>query len=304
MQAQSIFVTGATGVIGRRVVPELVRRGHRVTAVGRSPEKRAALERMGATAVALDMYDIAAATRALAAHDTVINLATHIPASSFKMLFRRSWRENDRVRREGSAALVSAALAAGVTRFIQESFAPTYEDGGAAWIDEQWRVRPVAYNQSVLDAERSAERFSSGGGTGVVLRFAAFYGPDPLLRAMVDVVRKGWCPLPGKPDAYISSIAHEDAASATIAAIDLPGGIYNVCDDEPLTRRAWANALASAAGAKPPKLMPAWIGRMTSLLELLSRSERMSNQKLRAASGWAPRWRSAAVGLPAAVAEL
>src|SRR5438128_700094 len=111
MNGQSIFVTGATGAVGRLVVPDLIRRGHRVTAVGRTAEKRSELERMGATAVSIDMYDVATTTKALVGHDAVINLATHMPPSSFRMLFRRSWRENDRVRREGSAALAQAATA-------------------------------------------------------------------------------------------------------------------------------------------------------------------------------------------------
>ena len=103
-----IFMTGATGVVGRRAVPLLVQQGHRVTAVGRTPEKRAALERMGAEPVALDLLDRSAAGRAVGGHDAVVNLATHIPSST-KMFFRASWRENDRVRREGSATLADAA---------------------------------------------------------------------------------------------------------------------------------------------------------------------------------------------------
>lgn len=299
-----MFVTGATGVIGRHVVPDLVRQGHRVTAVGRSAEKRRELERVGATAVALDMYDVAAATRALAGHDVVINLATHMPASTFKMMFRRAWRENDRVRREGSAALAEAALRAGVKRFIQESFAPMYDENGDAWIDERGALRPVAYNLSTLDAERSADRFTRAGGIGVVLRFAGFYGPDAILADMVKMARRGWFALPGSPDAYWSSIAHADAASATIAALSVGPGVYNACDDEPLTRHQWAEALAAAVGVQRLRLMPAWIGRVSPLFELLSRSERMSNRKLRTESGWAPRWPSAREGLQAAVSAL
>jgi nucleoside-diphosphate-sugar epimerase len=137
---RSVFVTGATGVIGRRVVPQLVALGHRVTAIGRAAEKRAWLETAGARAVALDLVDAGALQQALAGQDVVINLATHMPSSTFKMLLPWSWKENDRVRREGSAALADAALAAGVSRFIQESFAPVYEGGGERWIDETWPV--------------------------------------------------------------------------------------------------------------------------------------------------------------------
>src|SRR5215213_10296471 len=166
-----IFVTGATGVIGRRVVPLLIHHGHRVTAAARSADKRAGLERLGATAVAADLFDVAALRRILQGHDTVINLATHMPSSSIGMLLPWSWRENDRVRREGSAALVDASLAAGVGRFVQESFAPIYEDGGDRWIGEEWPLRPAPYNRTVLDAEGSTARFGAAGGAGVVLRF-------------------------------------------------------------------------------------------------------------------------------------
>jgi nucleoside-diphosphate-sugar epimerase len=305
-----ILVTGATGVIGRRVVPLLLARGDQVSAVGRNPAKLAPLTKAGATPLTLDLFDASAVRRAVDGHDVVINLATHMPSSTFKMMFARSWRENDRVRREGSALLVDAALAAGVGRFIQESFAPVYDDHGDQWIDEQWSLRPVSYNRTVLDAEGAAARFSAGGGTGVVLRFAGFYGPDALLGDLLKVVRRGWSPIPGRSDAYWSAVSHDDAAAAVVAAVSVPAGIYNVCDDEPLTRRELADALARAANARaanarPPRLMPSWVaGLGGTTMELLSRSQRMSNAKLKAASTWAPRWANARDGLFHAAREL
>jgi nucleoside-diphosphate-sugar epimerase len=221
------------------------------------------------------------------------------------MMLPWAWRENDRVRREGSAVLAAAARDAGVERFVQESFAPVYEEGGDRWLDESWPQRPTRYNRTVLDAERSAARFAEGGGVGVVLRFAGFYGPDAFLRDMTDVVRRGWSPLPGRASAYWSSLSHEDAADAAVAALDLPGGAWNVCDDEPLTRREWVDVLAACVGAPPPRLMPPWLAALGgSAVELLSRSQRMSNAKLRGASGWAPRWPSARQGLREAVRGL
>jgi len=305
MSAVRVLITGATGVVGRLAIPQLLARGHWVTAVGRTPEKRAALTVLGADAVALDIFDADSARRAMAGHDAVINLATHMPSSTFRMLLPWAWRENDRVRREGSAALAQGALAAGVSRFIQESFAPVYEDGGAQWIEEEWPQRPAPYNRTVIDAERSAARFTSAGGVGVVLRFAGFYGPDPFLRDMVGVVRRGWGPLVGRAGAYWSSVSHEDAASAVVAALELPPGIYNVCDDEPLTRREWVDALADAAGAPRPRLVPGWAAAVGGAsLELLSRSQRMTNAKLKSASTWTPRWRTAREVLRAAVGML
>lgn len=299
-----IFVTGATGVVGRRVVPQLVSMGHEVTAVGRTPAKRASLASMGATAVALDLFDHAAVREALRGHEVIINLATHIPSSSGRMMLPWAWRENDRLRRDASAVLVRAAAEVGATRFIQESYAPIYEDGGYDWIDEAHAQRPTRFNRTVLDAERSAARFSDGGGTAVVLRFAGFYGPDRLLQDMIDAVRRGWAPFPGAPDAYWSSVSHEDAARAVITALDVPAGTYNVCDDVPLTRRQWADALARAVGTRPPRLMPVWLRRLGGVMELLARSQRMSHAKLTAVSGWAPRWTSAREGLAEAVRQL
>lgn len=300
-----VLVTGATGVVGRLAIPQLVAGGYRVTAVGRTPERRAELTALGAEAIALDILDPAEVRRALAGHDVVVNLATHMPASLLQVFWRRSWRENDRVRRDGSANLVDAAIAAGVSRFVQESFAPVYEDGGSRWIDEGWPQRPVPYNRTVIDAERSAARFTANGGIGVVLRFAAFYGPDPFLRDMVRTVRRGFSPLPGRPDAYLSSVSHEDAAAAVVAALEAPAGAYNVTDDEPLERREWADALADAAGVRHPRLLPAWLtGLGGSLVELLSRSQRITNRKLKSIGGWRPRFSSAREGLRAAVARL
>ncbi len=304
---RSVLITGATGVVGRRVVPALAALGHRVTAVGRSAEKRAWLEAQGARGVALDILDRKASRRVMedAGVDVVLNLATHMPSSMRRMMVRWSWRENDRVRRDGSAALVDAALGAGVGVFVQESFAPIYEDGGEDWIDERWFVRPAAYNRSALDAERSAARFTERGGTGIVLRFAGFYGPDRFLHEMLAVVRRGWAPLPGPADAFWSSLAHDDAAAAVVAALRIGAGTYNVCDDVPVTRQEFARVLAEALGVPAPRQLPSWLSRLGGrTMELLSRSQRMSNAKLKAATGWAPRWRSVREGIPAAVAAL
>jgi nucleoside-diphosphate-sugar epimerase len=301
-----VFVAGATGVIGRRVVPMLVQRGLRVTAVARSPDKRAVLEQQGAAAVEIDLFDPKSLRRVLGGHDAVINLATHIPSSSMRMLFRWAWRETDRIRREGSAALVDAAIGAGVRRFVQESFAPVYEDGGDRWIEEQWPLRPATYNRTVLDAERSASRFTTSGGVGVILRFAVFYGGDSRAsREMVGMIRKGWSPIPGDPDAFVSSVSHDDAATATVAALEIPAGAYNVNDNEPLRRREWVDSFADALSLPHPRPLPVLVTRLGgSTMRLLSRSLRLSNAKLRAASDWSPRWPSVRDAWPSIAPEL
>ena len=134
-----------------------------------------------------------------------------------------------------------------------------------------------------------------------MLRFASFYGPDAFQsRSMIAAVRKGFAPLPGRPDAFFSSISHDDAATAVVAALGLPAGAYNVTDDEPLRRREMANVLAASIGVAPPRPLPGWLTKLAGPIgELMVRSQRMSNRKLRGASGWAPRWPSLREGWPA-----
>jgi nucleoside-diphosphate-sugar epimerase len=251
------------------------------------------------------MFDSFGLARVLAGHDAVLNLATSIPSSSLKMMLPGSWKENDRIRRTGSASLVSAALDAGVPRMVQESFAPMYADGGDEWLDEAAPVAPAKYNRSTLDAEQSVERFVSSGGTGVTLRFAAFYGPDRFMREMLDLIRKGWSPFPGDPRAYVTSLAQDDAASAVIAALDVPSGTYNVAENEPMRRGEWVASLAHAAGYKAPRPLPGWLTRMMGgPMELLSRSLRISNRKFREASGWEPFYPRADDAWSSVLAEL
>lgn len=301
-----IFVTGATGVIGRRLVPLLLRGGHDVTAVARSSAGATQLANQGAATTSVDLFDRNAVARALAGHDTVLNLATHIPHSTTQMLMPWAWRENDRLRRVASATLVDASLASTVQRFIQESFAPIYPDSGDRWIDEDVPLKPVGYNRTVLDAEAAVERFRQAGRTGVVLRFGAFYGPDASQTiALIDWVKKGRAPLAGRPDAYISSVAHDDAAAAAAEAVTMPSGVYNVVDDEPLTHLAFAESLAEAMAVAPPKLPPEWLTPLFGPVgALMARSLRISNRRLRSASRWAPAFGSVRQGWPAVLLQL
>jgi nucleoside-diphosphate-sugar epimerase len=270
MTGQSIFVAGATGVIGRRVVPLLVTAGHRVTAVGRTAEKRALLERAGAGALDVDLFDPTAVSRAVTDHEVVINLATHIPPSA-RVFVPGAWRQTARVRRLVSANLATATIAGGGGRLIQESFAPIYEDAGDRWIDEAAPVRVARYNRAVLDAEAAAERVTREGGAGVVLRFAYFYGADSdFTRDGVRSVRHGRAPVFGSPAAYISSVSHDDAAAAVVAALGVPAGRYNVSDDRPMQRRDFADALAAALGVGPPKFFPGWVAALAGSLVRLS----------------------------------
>lgn len=293
-----LFMTGATGVIGRRAVPLLLAKGHEVTAVGRSRTRLARLAQAGATPATVDLFDRTAVMTAMRGHDAVVNLATHVPGPGFRAFLPGAWAENDRIRKDGSAILADAAIALGVPRFVQESFALTYPDSGARWVDETLAPQPARYNRTAIDAELSAERVTRAGGIGVALRFSLLYGAgDAFTRDILRYVARGWLPLLGRPDGYVPMVTQDDAASAVVASLDVPAGVYNVVDDEPLTRRDLGETLASLLGVSPPKLPPLWIASLLgSMGETITRSVRLSNGKLRAAGVWTPRYPSGREG--------
>ncbi|MBX6322459.1 MAG: NAD(P)H-binding protein, partial [Rhodospirillaceae bacterium] len=282
-------------------------RGHAVTALLRPGGRGEALARLGARCLAVDLLDRTAVARAVAGHDAVVNLATHMRASAGRMLLPGAWRQNDRLRRHGAANLAEAALAGGAARYVQESFALAYPDRGAAWIDESTPLAPGRYNRSLLDAEAAAARFAEGGGAGIVLRFAAFYGPDAMqVRSYADALRRGWAALPGGADRFISSVSHDDAAAAVVAAVlEAPAGVYTVADDEPVTRAVYFGVLAQCLGLAPPRFLPDRAAPLLgSLGRTLARSLRLSNRRLKEATGWRARLPSVREGWPATVAEM
>ena len=285
-----VFVTGATGAIGRFAVPELVAAGHEVIGLARSEEKAAQLAQQGASAAQVSMFDESALKEVFAGCDAVCNLATSIPPVA-KAASMKNWAENDRIRREGSAAVVNAALLAGVGRVVQESITFTYPDRGSEWIDETTAIAPPPLGDSVPVAEENTARFTREGGAGVVLRFGLFYGPGSdhtvqFLRA----ARRHVAPVAGPPGGnYQSSIHLHDAGTAVVAALSLPAGVYNVTDDEPLTKKDYAKALGAAVCKRPWITLP---GRLVKISgkqsEIMSRSQRVSNAAIKAANRLAP----------------
>lgn len=292
-----VFVVGGTGAIGGHAVPALVRAAHTVTALARTPEKAAQLSKQGASPVTVSIFDRAALTEALKGHDAVVNVATAIPPTS-KFMRAKAWADNDRVRKQGSAAIVDAALAAGVGRVVQESVSMVYPDRAETWIDEGCVPDDFPMARANLAAEASAGRFSATGGVGVVLRFGWFYGPGAThSEEFFAMARRRIAIMMGAPNGYVSSVHVADGGAAVVAALAVPAGTYNVVDDEPLTKRSYADALSAAAGKAAWLRVP---GRAALLLghrsTSLTRSLRVSNARFREASGWAPVYPSAREG--------
>ncbi len=300
-----IFVAGATGVIGRRLIPLLVDAGSEVSAVARTKTKARQLEKQGATPVTVDLFDALAVKDAVAGHSTVINMATSIPSGA-RLFLPGAFKENIRIRTEASRNLANAAIATRAQRFVQESFASAYPDRDGEWIDEDVPIMPAKYIESVSDAEASAAAFTKSGGAGVVLRFAQFYGPDSSLTLdMVNSVKRGLAPVFGGGDRFMSSIWTDDAAAAVFASLMVPAGAYNVTDNLPMRRRDAFDLLARALGVKPPRIPPLWVTKLSGALgDTLGRSHRLSNAKFRQASGWIPKVPSVREGWKLLVEEI
>jgi nucleoside-diphosphate-sugar epimerase len=291
-----VFVAGATGVLGRRVVPLLVAAGHSVAAVARSAEKAESLRDQGASPVEVDLFDRSAVRAAVEGNDVVVNLATKIPAPS-QAIRPSAWTETHRLRSEASRNLVDASLDTQVARFVQESIAFIYPDRGGQWIDEDVPLEPPPFGRANQAAEAQARRFTDAGRTGVVLRFGQFYAREAVhTRYMVRMARRRLPAVPGPKDAYAPAIAADDAAAAVVAALGVPAGVWNVTDDEPLTRGAFHRVLASALGTRAPFSTGTLLLRLSANTRFYLRSQRISNRRFKEATGWAPRYPDAGTG--------
>lgn len=298
-----VFVTGATGVVGRRAVTQLLAAGAEVTGVARSRAKGDGLRALGATPVEVSLFDRDALAAAVVGHQVVCNLATAVPTGE-RAIGRDAWDDNHRIRREGARNLVDAALRAGSERYVQESIALLYADGGDRLLDESAAVDPTGITGSALAAESEAARFARHGGVGVVLRFGTFYGADSgHTIETIDGARQGLFTVPGPAGAYWPSVTTDDAASAVVAALRAPAGIYNVAEDRPLTRAEHADALAAALGTATLH-PPAMDGDLPADVSMMARSLRVTSQLFKALTGWQPRFPSAWEGWPFVVAAL
>lgn len=292
----NIFVTGATKVLGQPVVRMLVKAGHNVYALSRSGGNDAIIRELGAEPVSVDLFDAAALAKALRQirAEAVVHLATKIPPTA-RMGKAASWQENDHIRRDGMRALVEAALASDVHTVVYPSFYYVYPDSGERWIDAaSTPVQSHVTQQATIDAEAEVARFASDGGgrRGISLRMGNLYGPGvPSALEQLQMARKGMAMLPGPGDAYLSYIWLEDAARAIVVALsEAPSGVYDIVDDEPVTRDEFAAALARSVGKKRLFRVPNGLIKMLSGVsaDLITRSQRVSNQRFRQATSWQP----------------
>ena len=296
-----IFLTGGTGVVGRPLIPLLVDAGHDVRVVARSTQRAQLVIELGARPVTLSGYDEGSLGEAVRGAEVLVDLTTAVPPVA-RAGTRRAFRTHDQLRDQGTAAVVAAATRAGVRRVVRDSVAFAHADGGSTWIDEDWPLQPGEHLASSVAAERHVRGFA---GEGVVLRFGLLYGPQSShTRTTVRMARRlGLTPVLGPPDAYQCSLHHDDAASAVLHALTVAPGTYDVGDDRPLRRRELVAAQAAALGLQRLRQLPAWAGRGATA-EPMTRSHRVSNHRLRQASGWQPRWPSAADGWRATAAAL
>lgn len=292
-----VFVTGGTGAIGQYAVPALVAAGHDVTALARSEAKARALQAQGAVAVQVSLFDADGLTSAFHGHDAVVNLASSLPPPE-RFMMKSAWADCHRVRIQGSAAVVDAALAAGVVRVVQESIVMIYRDGGDRWIDEDWPVDHYPIAAGNHGAEANCRSFGESGKDAVVLRFGIFYGPGAAhSESLMELARRHIAFQAGRSGSFSSSIHLADAAEAVVAALDCPPGIYNIVDDEPVTKKQNAAALQAAVGVSrwvtaPGRLALLAGDRSTSM----TRSLRVSNARFRASTNWQPRYPSVREG--------
>ena len=305
-----VFVAGATGAVGKQLVPMLVAHGHDVVGMTRTEAKRDQLVRVGAQPVVADALDADAVKRAVgeAPPDVIVHELTAIPPVLDMRHIDREFAPTNRLRTEGTDNLVSAAEAAGVTRFVAQSHAalPYARTGGpvkgeGAPLDEH----PVAAMREGFDALLHLEdAVTSGrGGEGLVLRYGWLYGPgtsialDPL-GSQVELLRKRQFPIV-RPGTGIWSFLHvADAAAATVAAVESgAAGIYNVVDDDPAPVSEFLPVLAEAVGAKRPRRVPRWVGRLAAgewAVVAMTDIRGASNEKAKRELDWQlryPNWR-------------
>jgi 2-alkyl-3-oxoalkanoate reductase len=295
-----VFVAGASGAIGTRLVPQLIDRGHDVVGTFRSPASAERVQALGAQPVALDLLDPRAVRKAVleSEPEAIVHEATALTDVRFTRNLDRSFAETNRLRREGTDALLAAAREAGVPRFVTQSFASmryAREGGPVKTEDDPLDPNPIPGMHESDGAMRYLDQAVMDAG-GIVLRYGVFYGAAN--DGLIWPVRKRQFPIVGEGGGVSSFIHLEDAAAATVLTLEHDGpSIYNIVDDEPAPVREWLPVLATALGAKPPRHFPVWLARLVAgeaAVMLGTESRGATNAKAKRELGWTlryPTWR-------------
>jgi nucleoside-diphosphate-sugar epimerase len=296
-----VFLAGATGAIGRRLVPRLVARQHQVTATTRSPDKLDLLRALGAEAVVVDGLDAVAVGEAVARAepDAIIHQMTALGGKPDLKHFDRWFARTNELRMKGTEHLLAAASAAGVERFIAQSYTGwtnIREGGPVKTEDDPLDPNPAKAQTESLAAIRFLEHaVLEAPLEGIVLRYGSFYGPGAS-ESLVELIRKRQLPIVGGGGGVWSWIHLDDAAAATAAALERGRrGVYNIVDDEPAKASECLPYLAEVVGAKPPLRVPAWLGRLAAgeaAVGVMTEARGASNAKAKRELGWLPVWSS------------
>ena len=296
-----VLVTGATGAVGLRLVPQLVQAGHEVTATTRSEAKLESLRTKGATPVVLDGLDGAAVRRvvAKAEPDTIIHEMTALSAAPNLRDFDRWFATTNRLRTQGTEHLIAAAKATGVKRFVAQSYTGwnNARSGGPIKTEaDPLDPEPAdAQRQSMAAIRFVEEAVPTAPFDGIVVRYGNLYGPGAS-DSMIALLRKRMLPIIGSGAGIWSWTHLDDAASGAVAAVDRgEPGIYNIVDDEPAPVSEWLPYLARCVGAKPPFHVPRWLGRLLAgdvVARWMTEARGASNAKAKRQLGWQPAWPS------------
>jgi 2-alkyl-3-oxoalkanoate reductase len=301
-----VFVAGASGAIGCRLVSRLVERGHEVVGSCRSPGNAERVRGLRAEPVVLDLLEPQRVREAVleAEPDAVVHQATALADLRFSRNFDRGFAQTNRLRTEGTDALLAAADAAGVRRIVAQSFAGARyaRVGGLVKAEgDPLDPTPVRSMRETAAAMRYLDEAVTGAG-GIALRYGGFYGAAN--DGLVEPVRKRQFPIVGDGGGVSSFIHLDDAAQATALALEHAApGIYNVVDDEPAPLRDWLPVLAEALGAKPPRHFPRRLARLVAgeaVVMLATEARGASNAKAKRELGWQPGYPSWREGFPAA----
>jgi nucleoside-diphosphate-sugar epimerase len=318
-----VFVAGARGAVGRRLVPMLVARGHQVTGTTSRPEGAEAVRRLGASSVVVDGLDAVGIGEAVARAepDAIVHEMTALSGTPDLKHFDRWFALTNRLRTEGTENLLAAAKASGVKRFVAQSFTGWSNLREGSWIkteEDPLDANPVKEQRETLAAIKFLERaVLEASLEGIVVRYGGLYGPGSS-ETLVELLDKRMFPVIGDGAGYVSSTHIDDAASGTLAALERGRrGIYNIVDDEPAPAREFIPAIAEAVGARRPLHVPAWLGRLLAgevAVTMMTEGRGSSNAKAKRELEWQPIWPSwrdgfregldTPVPLPARAAEI